>query len=142
MKDKLQEDLKTAMKAHDQLRVNTVRGVIAEIKKSEIDSQQPLTEAGVIAIIEREIKKRRDAIEFARKASRAELVTQNETEMKILQSYLGEQLSGEELNSIIAGLIQNGADSIGKVMAALGAQYKGRFDGRCASETVKKLLAP
>lgn len=140
MKAKLQEDLKTAMKAHDQLRVNTIRGVIAEIKRDEIDKQLQADEALVISIIQREIKKRRDAIEFAKTAGRAELVAQNESEMKILQSYLGEQYSEEKLSGLISGIIASGADNVGKVMQALNKDHKGKFEGKTASELVKRLL--
>lgn len=140
MKEKLQEDLKTAMKAHDQLRLNTIRGVIAEIKKSEIDAQKTLSADEMLSVVNKEIKKRRDAIEFAKTAARAELVAQNEAELKILQGYVGEPLNTQQLTELVASLIKGGADNVGKIMGALNKEYKGRFEGKAASDLAKQLL--
>lgn len=140
LKKKVEEDVKLAMKARDQLRLTTIRGLLSEIKREEIDSRTDTTDDRVITIVQREIKKRKDALEFAKNAGRAELVEQNETEISILQSYLGEQLSDSELKSLIADLVQQGNDSLGKIMGALNKDYKGRFDGRLASEMAKSSL--
>lgn len=140
MKAKLQEDLKTAMKARDQLTVNTLRGLSAEIKKEEIDTQKQVDDARFVALVQKEVKKRRDAIEFAKNANRTDLVEQNEAEVKILQKYLGDQISEEKLRELISGLIAGGADNIGKIMGALNKDYKGKFEGKIASEIAKGLL--
>lgn len=140
IKEKVTEDMKAAMKARDQLLLNTVRGLLSELKKEEIDTRTELTDEKCITIIQREVKKRRDALEFAKTAARDDLIQQNEAEMKILQSYLGDQLSEEKLREIIQQTITSGADSIGKIMGALNKDYKGKFDGKTASNLIKTLL--
>lgn len=140
-KKQIEEDVKTAMKARDQLRLNTLRGFLSELKREEIDTRQELTDDKYTSILQKEIKKRRDALEFAKNAGRAEMVEQNEAEIVILQSYLGEQLSNEKLLEIISSLVASGNDSIGKLMGALNKDYKGRFDGRAASELAKNALS-
>jgi len=140
LRKKVEEDVKAAMKARDTVRLNTVRGLLSEMKKEEIDTRQELTEDRSISIVQRELKKRKDAIDFAKTAGRAELIEQNEIEIAILQSYLGEQMSGDELQNLISTLVKEGNDSIGKLMAALNKDYKGRFDGRLASELAKSAL--
>ena len=140
IKEKVTEDMKAAMKARDQLLLNTVRGLLSELKKEEIDTRTELTDEKCITIIQREVKKRRDALEFAKTAARDDLIQQNEAEMKILQGYLGDQLSEEKLREIIQQSISSGADSIGKIMGALNKDYKGKFDGKTASNLIKTLL--
>ncbi len=140
-KKQIEDDVKVAMKARDQLRLNTLRTFLAELKREEIDSRVELTEEKFISILQKEIKKRKDSLEFAKSAGRAELVEQNEAELVILQGYLGEQLGAEKLKELIQQLIAGGNDSIGKVMGALNKDYKGKFDGREASELIKAALA-
>ncbi len=140
MKAKIQEDVKAAMKAQDTLKRDTLRGWMSEIKLAEINSQTTLSDEQCLAIAQKEIKKRRDAIDFAKQGGREDIVTQNETEIKILQGYLGEQLSEAKLREVITGLISGGADNIGKIMGALNKDYKGKFEGKSASEIAKQLL--
>ncbi len=142
LKKKVEEDVKVAMKARDQLLLNTTRGLLSELKREEIDTRTELTDERAIAIIQKEVKKRRDAIQFAKDAGRSELVEQNEQEVKILQKYLGDQLSEEKLKELISTLVSAGNDNIGKLMGALNKDYKGQFDGRMASEIAKGMLAP
>ena len=123
LKEKIREDLKTSMKARDQRRTDVIRGVISEVKRAEIDSQKELSDEQVIQIVRKEIKKRRDAIEFAQKASRLELVAQNEEEIKILEPYLGDQVSEVQLKELIQAAISNGADNIGKIMGVLNKDH-------------------
>lgn len=140
MKEKLQSDLKEAMKAREQLTVNTLRGLISEIKLVEIDSPGGVGEDKIVAIIQKEIKKRRDTIEFAEKAGRAEMVEQNRSEIKILQRYLGDQLSEDRLRELISALISGGANDLGKIMGSLNKSHKGKFEGKAASEIARQLL--
>ena len=139
-KAKVEEEVKVAMKARDQLRLNTLRGFLSELKREEIDTRVELTEERFIAILQKEIKKRRDSIEFAKTAGRTDIIEQNETELKILQGYLGEQLCDDKLKELIVTLHSQGNDSIGKLMGALNKDYKGRFDGKLASELIKATL--
>ena len=140
MKAKIQEDIKTAMKARDQIRLDTLRGVLSEIKLLEIDKQTELNEEQFIQIVRKEMKKRRDAIEFAQKAARQDLIDKNEAELKILEPYLGDQLSEAQLRELITAAIGGGADNIGKIMGALNKDHKGKFDGKAASTIAKELL--
>ena len=140
MKAKLQEDIKTAMKEKAQLRLNTLRGVLSEVKNYEIDKRQDVTPEIFISIVQKEVKKRRDAIESAEKAARSDIIEQNQAEIKILQTYLGDQLSEEQLGELIKGLIANGVSNLGGIMGALNKDYKGRFEGKAASELAKRAL--
>lgn len=141
MKLKLQEDLKLAMKARDQLRLGTLRGVISEIKKAEIDSRTELTEEKIVDIVQREVKKRRDTIEFAKTAGRTDVIEGCDAEIAILQEYLGVQLSAAELRGIVQNLIAGGLTAMGPIMGALSRDYKGKFEGKVASEIVKELTS-
>ena len=140
MKAKIQEDLKTAMKAREQLAVTTLRGLVSEIKNAEIDTRAEVSEEKIIGIIQKEIKKRTEANQFAETAGRADMIEQNNKEIEILQKYLGAQMSDEELQSVIKEMIGQGKNQIGAIMGGLNQSYKGRFDGRKASELIKTLL--
>jgi len=140
MKTKVQEEIKEAMKSRDEKRLLVLRGLLSEIKKEEIDTRKELTEEKAIQIVQKEIKKRRDTIEFAQKGAREDIEKECRLEIEILQRYLGEQLSEEQLRAIVDQLIQGGADSIGKVMGALQKDYRGKFDGKAASAIVQEKL--
>ncbi len=140
MKEKLQEDIKNAMRAKDQPRLTVLRMLMSELKNIEINTREPLTPELCISTVQKEIKKRRDALEFAEKAGRAEIVEQNNSEIALLQSYLGEQMGEDKLREIISALIASGSDNIGKIMGALNKDYKGKFEGKRASELIKELL--
>ncbi len=140
IKAAIQEDVKTAMKAREQHVLLTLRGLVAAIKQVEVDTRTELNDERVIAIIQTEIKKRRDALQFAETGQRQDLIDQNNAEIKILQKYLGEQLSEDQLRDIISKLIAEGNDAIGKIMGALNKNYKGKFEGRIASDVAQGLL--
>ena len=140
MKEKIQELTKAAMREKDQHRVVTLRGLLSEIKRIEIDTRTELPEAECIGIVQKEIKKRRDTIKFAEDGGRQDLIDQNNKEIAILQSFLGEQISEEKLRELIQGLIAGGADNLGKIMGGLNKDYKGKFEGKVASELAKQLL--
>ncbi len=140
IKSKLLEDVKTAMKARDKERLTTLRGLSAAIKQIEVDERIEIDDSRAIAIFNKELKKRRDSLGFARDAGREDMVAQNEAEIKLIQSYLGEELTEDKLRQIIGEFISNGADSIGSVMGELNKQYKGRFEGKVASAIIKDSL--
>jgi uncharacterized protein YqeY len=140
LKAKLLSDIKEAMKAKQKESLVTLRGLSAAVKQIEVDTRADVDDAMVVDIVRKEIKKRRDAIEFAEKAGRSEMVAQNESEIALLENYLGDQLSAEELESLIKSLIDGGADNIGAVMGVLNKEHKGKFEGRVASTLVKKHL--
>ncbi len=141
MKGKLQDDLKAAMKASDKLRMMTLRGVLAEITRIEKDVRREASEAEIIQVIKRERARRDEALEFARKANRADLVAQNETEARILDSYLPAALDPGEVKAAIAEQMAAGSNQMGALMKALKDRFGAQLDGKTASQLVKEALA-
>ncbi len=141
MKEKLQDDLKLAMKARDTLRVMTLRGALTEITRLEKDVRRPATNDEIVQILKRERARRDEAIEFARKGARQDLLEQNQTEAQILDGYLPAALEPEEVKAAIRAQIAAGSSQIGPIMKALREQFGARLDGRTASELIKQALA-
>ena len=139
--ESLQSDLRDAMRARDQRRVDILRGVIAAAKNLKVERRvDSLDEPDLVAIIRKESKKRVDIIEFATKGNRPETVADAEAEKAILDSYLPQQLSDEELASTIRQLSEElGTTEIGPLMKVLRERYAGRFDGKAASAAVRNL---
>ncbi len=140
MKQKLREDLKTAMKAGERIRVLTLRGILAEITRLEKDVLHEAGEAEIVQIIKRERARRDEALEFARKAARSDLIEQNESEAKILEGYLPAAIGADELSAAIAEAMNAGANQIGPIMKALRDRFGARLDGKLASDLVKQAL--
>lgn len=141
MKEKFQEDLKVAMKAGDKLRVMTLRGVLSEISRVEKDVRREANEAEIVQVLRRERSRREEALEFARKANRQDLVEQNETEAKVLDGYLPQMADADEVKIAIDQQVAAGVTQIGPIMKALRDQFGARLDGKSASEMVKQALA-
>lgn len=140
MKAKIQSDLKEAMKSRDQLRIMTLRGVLAAVTVLEKDLRREANQDEILQVIKRERARREEALEFSRKAGRQDLVEQNETEAKILDSYLPAALGADELEAAIAEQFAAGANQIGPVMKALRERYGARLDGKVASDMVRRAL--
>ncbi len=141
MKAKLQDDLKAAMKSGDKLRLMTVRGVLAEVTRLEKDLRREANEAEIVQIIKRERARRDEALEFARKAARADLIEQNEGEAKILDGYLPVAIGADEVRAFVVEQIGAGVTQIGPLMKALRDRFGAALDGKLASEIVKTALA-
>jgi uncharacterized protein YqeY len=141
VKEKLQGDLKAAMKSGEKLRVMTLRGALTEITRLEKDVRRPASDDEIIQILKRERARRDEAIDFARKGARDDLVEQNEAEAHILDGYLPAALAAEDINQVIRAQIAAGVSQIGPIMKALRDQFGARLDGRLASELVKQALA-
>jgi uncharacterized protein len=145
IKTQLNESMKDAMRAKDEVRLRTVRMVNAAIKQAEVDKQTTLDEAAVMSLIQKEIKNRREALEEAKKADRADLVAANEAEIKVLEAFLPKAMPAEELRKLAqAAIAETGAASatdMGKVMKALMPKVAGRAAGDQVSAVVKELLA-
>ncbi len=143
-KAQLELALKEAMKAGDDVRKRTVRMVLAAIRQVEIDRQVKLDEPAVLAIIQKEIKTRREAVEEARGANRPDIVASTEAEIVVLQAYLPKSLSTDELKEMVEAVIdESGATSpadMGKVMKLLMPRVAGRAPGDQVSATVRQLL--
>jgi uncharacterized protein len=142
LKEKLQTDLKTAMKAGDKLRLMTVRGILSEITRVEKDVRRDANDDEIIQIIKRERARRDESLEFARRGKRFDLINQYETEAKVLEGYLPAGVGEEELNDAVAAQISAGVNQIGPIMKALRDQFGARLDGKMASAAVKAAIAP
>ena len=140
MKQKLQDDLKQAMRAGEKIRLMTIRGVLAEMSRVEKDVRREPNEAEIIQVIKRERARRDESLEFARKAARADLIEQYEAEAKVLDGYLPSAVGVEGLSAAIAEQIAGGADQIGPIMKALRDRFGARLDGKLASEAVREFL--
>ncbi|MEN6460086.1 MAG: GatB/YqeY domain-containing protein [Syntrophomonas sp.] len=142
--DKLLADMKEAMKSHEKIRLSTIRMVRAAIKDAEINKHVELTDDEILDIITRQVKLRRDAIPDYEKANRPDSIQQLQDEIKVLQSYLPEQLSEEEIRSVIRDAIQEtgvqGSHDMGKLMKSLMPKLKGRADGKQINQLVKEML--
>ena len=144
LKEKLLEDLKTAMKDKDVIRKNTVQMIRAGILQIEKDTGEEVNDDKIIDIIAKEMKKKKDAIIDFEKAERSDLIEQTNQEMKILEEYLPKQLTKEELEAEVSKIIKKvGATSLkdmGMVMKEAKSEIGARADGRTINEVVKKLL--
>ena len=144
IKAQLEFALKEAMKAGDDVRRRTIRMVLAAVRQAEIDRQVKLDDPSVLAIIQKEIKTRKDAVEEARGANRPDIVAATEAEIVVLQAYLPQALSEEELKAlVIAAIAEAGASTpadMGKVMKLLMPRTAGRAPGDQVSSAVRQLL--
>ena len=145
LKEQITEDMKSAMRAKEAERLGTIRLLLAAIKQREVDERITVDDAGIIAIIEKLIKQRKDSIEQFQKAGRTDLVDQESKELAILQAYMPAQLSAAEVQSaiqkVIADLGASGPQDMGKAIGALKAQLAGKADMGMVSGLVKAALA-
>lgn len=139
----LSEDLTRAMKARDALVVSVLRGVVAAAKNAKVEKRgAALGDDELVQIVRREIRKREEACDFARKAGREDLVAQNESERAVLARYLPATPAAGALEARIRELIATTATpDLGAVMRALKAEYGAALDGREASEVARRVLA-
>lgn len=144
LKEQLAEDQKSAMRAKDRDRLTVLRMLSSAIKQKEIDEQVDLDDSGVLAVIEKMVKQRRDSEKQYRDAGRDELADAEAAEIKVLQSYLPTPLSDAELAELVdAAIAESGAESMrdmGKVMGVLKPKVQGRADMGAVSAAVKAKL--
>jgi uncharacterized protein YqeY len=144
LKDRLTEDMKTAMRAADKERLGTVRLALAAIKQREVDERVSLDDAQILGVLEKMIKQRREAIVQFQSGGRADLVAKETAEIAVLQQYLPAQMDEAEIDALIAEAIQStGAASIkdmGKVMAVVKPKAQGRTDMGALSARIKQKL--
>jgi uncharacterized protein YqeY len=145
LKEKLAGDLKQAMKSGDITRRNVIRLVMSAIKNAEIAKRSELEEADVIGVIAKEARQRQESIDAFKQGNRQDLVAQEEAELAIIQEYLPQQASREDIvaaaRQIIAEVGAEGPRDKGKVMPRLITQFKGKADGREINEIVTELLS-
>jgi len=145
LQQKLTDDLKRAMKGGDRVRTSVIRLTMAAIKNAEIARQASLNDTDILGIIAKQVKQRQESIESFKQGNRPDLAAQEEAEMALLNEYLPQQMSREEVvaeaRRVIAEVGAAGPGDKGKVMPQLIAQLKGRADGRVINEVVTELLS-
>jgi len=139
---RLRRELQDAMKQRDTPTVSVLRGLLAVAANRRIElGGAELPPGEILALVQREAKKREEAEEFARRADRADLVEQNVAERAILARYLPTMLDGDALTAALKEWMAEGLTTMGPLMARLKERYPGRYDGKRASEIVRGLLA-
>lgn len=143
--ERLEQDMKQAMKDKDKFRLSVIRMIRSAIKNKEISEQRVPDEGEVLDILNREVKQRKDSLQDFEKAGREDLVEQVQKEIEVIMGYLPKQLSEEEVEALVKQTIQDvGASSkadMGKVMGALMPKIKGRADGKTVNQIVQKHLS-
>ena len=146
LKDRITEDMKTAMRAKDSARLLTIRGLLAACKQREVDERIVLDDAAVTAIIDKLVKQRKDSITQFTAGNRQDLVDKEAAELQVLEAYLPQRLSADEIAAEVAKVIAevgaSGPGDMGKVMAAVKTRLAGKAEMGLVSAAVKKALAP
>ncbi len=144
-KKNLENDLRNAIRARDDVRKRTLRMVLTAVKLQEVERKGELDEPSLLAIVQKEVKTRLESIEEAEQIGREDLVSATKAEIDVLQEYLPQALTEEELTQLVRQTIQQvGATSpadMGQVMKALMPQVRGRADGKVANDIVRQLLS-
>jgi uncharacterized protein YqeY len=146
IKTQLNDSMKDAMKTGDEVRKRTVRMVLAAVKQAEVDKRVELDDMAIMNLIQKEVKNRRESLEEATKANRADLIEANEAEIKVLEAFLPKAMPAEELRALVqAAIAETGAASpaeMGRVMKTVMPKVAGRAPNDRVSATVKELLQP
>ena len=146
IKTQLNDSMKDAMKTGDEIRKRTVRMVLAAVKQVEVDKRIELDDMAIMALLQKEIKNRREALEEAKKANRADLVADNEAEIKVLEVFLPKAMPADELRALVqAAITETGATGptdMGKVMKIVMSKVAGRAPNDAVSLAVRELLQP
>jgi uncharacterized protein len=145
LKDRLTSDFKEAMKAKDEIKKNTVNLARAAIKQHEVDHREELDEQGVINILTKQVKMRRDALSDFEKAGRTDLLEAYNKEIEILMEYLPKQLTQDEIRTIVVETarelgIDGGKQNMGKLIGAVMPKVKGKADGGVVKTVVESIL--
>jgi len=146
IKTQLNESMKDAMKSGDEVRKRTVRMALAAVKQAEVDKRVELDDAAVMNLIQKEVKNRRESLEEAKKANRADLIEANQAEIKVLEAFLPKAMPAEELRALVqAAIAETGAagpGDMGKVMKTVMPKVAGRAPNDMVSAAVRELLQP
>lgn len=144
LKERLDGDLKDAMRNKDSIRRTVLRTIISEIRNAEIAKQEALDDEGILVVMTKQAQQRRDSIEAFKTASRSDLVESESAELKIISGYLPEQLSEDEIEVVITEVISQveakGSSDMGKVMKEIMQRVRGRADGKMVSAIVTSRL--
>lgn len=142
--EKIESDLKVAMKEKNEIKLGTLRMLKAAVKNKEIDKRQPLSDQEILEVIQKQVKQRKDSIAEFQKANRQDLLQKETAEVAVLEQYLPKQLSESELKVIVQNAIQStGAKSkadMGRIMKEVMPQIAGRADGKQVNQLISALL--
>jgi len=145
LKDRITEDMKSAMRAKEADRLSTIRMLLAACKQREVDERIVLDDAAVISIVDKLIKQRKDSIAAFSQAGRTDLADKESAEVQVLEAYLPQRLSPQEIQEAVAALVvelaANGPGDMGKVMGAAKTRLAGKADMGLVSAAVKQALA-
>lgn len=146
LKEQLMSDFKDAMKAKDEVRKNTISFARAAIKQYEIDNKKELDDEGIVAILAKQVKMRKDALSDFEKAGRMDLADAYKQEIEVLQKYLPAQLDTDEIKAIVKTVaadlgIESGRQNMGKLMGAVMSKVKGVADGNDVRKVIEEFLA-
>ena len=145
LKERITEDMKAAMRAKDAVRLGTIRLLLAACKQRELDERIELDDTAVIGLVDKLIKQRRDSVAAFEQGGRPDLAAKENAEIGVLQTYLPQRLSADEVTAavmaIVAALGASGPGDMGKVMAAAKAQLAGKADMAAVSAAVKQALS-
>ncbi len=149
IKERLQEDLKAAMRARDERRLSAIRMLRAAITNYEIARTdrkhpqygKPVTEEDLLGVVQKEISQRREALQFAEQAHRSDLAEKERAELAVLESYLPKQLSRDEIRAEVEALIAEHGREFRKVMPIAAQKLRGRAEGRLVNEVVRELTS-
>ncbi|MEY2689305.1 MAG: hypothetical protein RL375_3504, partial [Pseudomonadota bacterium] len=145
LKERITEDMKAAMRAKDSDRLLAIRMLLAALKQKEVDERVVLDDAMVVAIVDKLIKQRKDSIEQFRKAARDDLADKEAAELQVLEAYLPQRLSADEIDAAVKAIVSDlgakGPGDMGKVMGAVKQALAGKADMGLVSAAVKRALA-
>ena len=146
LKERITDDMKTAMRAKDSERLGTIRLLQSAMKQKEVDERIELDDAAIVAIVDKMIKQRKDSIAAFEQAARQDLVDKEKAELAVLSAYLPERLSAQELTAAVQAIVTElgatGPGDMGKVMGAVKTRLAGKADMGAVSAAVKAALAP
>jgi len=145
LKDQVTEDMKTAMRAKDSVRLGTIRLLLAAVKQKEVDERVVVDDTMMVGIVDKLIKQRKDSVAAYLQAKRQDLADKESDEIKVLEAYLPQRLSADEITAAVAAIVATlgakGAGDMGKVMGAVKTQLAGKADMALVSQAVKAALA-
>ncbi len=146
LKTQINDSMKDAMKSGDEVRKRTLRMALAAVKQAEVDKRIELDDAAIMALLQKEIKNRRESLEEAKKANRADLIEANEAEIEVIEVFLPKAMPAEELRALVqAAITETGAASpadMGRVMKLVMPRVAGRAPNDMVSAAVRELLQP
>jgi uncharacterized protein len=145
LKDQVTEDMKAAMRAKDSFRLGTIRLLLAAVKQKEVDERVVVDDTMMVSIIDKLIKQRKDSVTAYVQAQRQDLADKESDEIKVLEAYLPQRLSADEITAAVAAIVSSlgakGPGDMGKVMGAVKVQLAGKADMGLVSQAVKAALA-